>query len=177
MGRHPAAVVGHQDTAGRPQRALGRRPGRGGVGPAVPGVQPGHRPAGGPDPDLARRAAAQRHPNHFHVPAEQVAQPRAVAVVAERRDQHHIRAAQPRRQARGQHRGQPGASGPVPLPVAVDHRDRGVRGQPLGRPVQVHVEQRVADDHQRAALHADSGSVIRCTRAASTAASTAAHSM
>ena len=143
------------------------------VGPAVPGVEPGHRPAGGADPDLARRAAVQRHPHHLDVPAQQVAQPRAVAVVAERRDQHHIRVDQ----GRGQHRGQSGASGPVPLPVAVDHRDRGVRGQPLGRPVQVHVEQRVADDHQRAALHADSGSVTRCARLASTAASTAAHSM
>ena len=111
MGRHPTAVVGDEDAAQRTAARSAGRVERGGGGAAVPGVEPGNRQAGGPDPDLARRATAQRHPQHLDVPAEQVAQPCAVTVVSQRRDQHHVRG----RHTCGKHRGQPGAAGPVPF--------------------------------------------------------------
>src|SRR3954468_9438089 len=175
MGGDAASVVGDQDGARLPEdlgHARGQRP----VGHTpVALVDADERLPGRPYPDLAGARTGHRHADDLGVRRQQLFQAASGPVVADRGDQDDVVPGHPGRESGRQAR----AAGPLVLAYAVDDRNRRVGAQALGGALEIDVEQRVADDHQRSTSHeaslappSPSPSIRR-----GTAASTAAQSM
>ncbi len=138
---HAAAVVADQDRRGAAQharaasRGLARRRRRRRRGPGA--AAPGRRPAAGSSPGWRRAAAAAYTCDAGG--GEQLAEPGPAGVVGERGDQRDVVAV-----AGGEQRGQAGAARAVGGALLVEHRRRGVRGDPAHAALDVPVEQGVA---------------------------------
>ena len=169
LGGDAATVVGDQHRGGGAERVPRVRGQRAAAARLSARVETDHRAAARADAHLLRRRPSQSEIADAHARfVQELRQGPARRIVAERADQRDGLARGSRERG-----GQAGAAWARPLDDRVDHRNGRVRRQPLGAPVEVAVEQRVADDDE---AHPRAPVVVRNGAPSASAVSTAAHS-
>ena len=144
-GRHAATVVGDEQR-GAPADGRARLGVRGPDGAAASAVEPQQRAPGRADAQLLGRRALEAEVDHLYAArVEHRGQLGARGVAGQRGHQGDRAPVAGRQQGR-----QPGAAGSRAHRALVEHRHRRVGTEALDRPEDVAVEQRVADDDDRA---------------------------